>query len=162
MNNSIIGKHKFELDTPCLVIDKTKLIDNIKLMQEFSQAKGKQVRPHTKTHKCPDICKLQLDYKSIGISITKPIEALELTKVGLKNLLITSPIVTNKKCEALAKILRISPETIVITDSLANVEQLNTLGEQLQQKINILIDIDTDISRTGISFTAAFKLAIVS
>lgn len=43
MDNSIIGKHKFELDTPCLVIDKTKLIDNIKLMQEFSQAKKLKV-----------------------------------------------------------------------------------------------------------------------
>ncbi|MFV9925449.1 MAG: alanine racemase [Francisella endosymbiont of Hyalomma scupense] len=98
----------------------------------------------------------------IGISITKPIKALELAKAGIKNLLIVSPIVTNKKREALVKILRISPETIVVTNSLANVEQLNTLEEQLQQKINILIDIDADISRTGISFTTAFKLAIVA
>lgn len=30
------GNHKFELDTPCLVIGKIKLIDNIKLMQEFN------------------------------------------------------------------------------------------------------------------------------
>lgn len=162
MRNNIVGKHKLELDTPCLVIDKTKLIDNIKQMQEFAKTKGKQVRPHAKTHKCPNICKLQLDYGSIGISITKPTEALELTKAGIKNLLITSPIVTDKKLKTLAGILKLSPETIVVTDSLENIQQLDILGKQLQQQINILIDIDAGISRTGVDFTNALELATIT
>ena len=75
-------------------------------MQEFAQSKGKQVRPHAKTYKSSDICKLQLVYGGIGILITKPTEALELAKAGVKNLLITSPIITSKKLETLAKIYK--------------------------------------------------------
>ena len=43
---------KYKLDTPCLVIDKLKLIANIKAMQEYASNHGKLVRPHAKTHKC--------------------------------------------------------------------------------------------------------------
>ncbi|MED7787751.1 DSD1 family PLP-dependent enzyme [Francisella sp. 19X1-34] len=162
MDDNLIGKHKLDLDTPCLVIDKVKLIDNIKRMQKFAKAKGKQVRPHAKTHKCPNICKLQLDHGSIGISIAKPTEALELAKAGIKGLLITSPIVTDKKLGTLTKILQLSPETIIVTDSLENIQQLDTLGKQLQQQINILVDIDAGISRTGVGFDTALKLAVIA
>ena len=131
MNSRCIGKHKNELDTPCLVIDKSKLINNIKTMQEYAIAHGKKVRPHAKTHKCPTICKLQLDNGSIGISISKPAEALELAKNGIKDILITSPIVTNNKFATLANILKLSPKTIVVTDSVDNINQLSKLANCL-------------------------------
>ena len=162
MKNPMIGKHKTELDTPCLVIDKTKLVSNIKVMQDFAASKTKKVRPHAKTHKCIEICRLQIEHGSIGISITKPSEALELAKANIKNLLITSPIVTTKKLATLAQIIKLAPETIVVTDSLANVEQLDSLAKQLQIQINILIDVDAGIGRTGVDFDTALELANIA
>ncbi|WP_017219705.1 DSD1 family PLP-dependent enzyme [Moritella dasanensis] len=156
----MIGKHKLELDTPCLVIDKNKLMNNIETMQAFATAKSKQVRPHAKTHKCVEICQLQLDAGSIGISITKPSEAYELAKAKIRHLLITSPIVTKHKLATLAKILKLAPETMLVVDSNANLTQLNQLGCELNLSINLLIDIDAGIGRTGASFEAAFGLAL--
>jgi D-serine deaminase-like pyridoxal phosphate-dependent protein len=54
-SSNFIGKHKLELDTPCLVLDKTKLLANLDLMNRLAQAKQVQVRPHAKTHKCTKI-----------------------------------------------------------------------------------------------------------
>lgn len=156
----MIGKHKLELDTPCLVIDKNKLIDNINTMQKFAAAKSKHVRPHAKTHKCVEICQLQLDAGSIGISITKPSEAYELAKANIHHLLITSPIVTKHKFATLAKILKLAPETMIVVDSEANLSQLNQLGSELDLSINLLVDIDAGIGRTGASFETAFDLAL--
>jgi len=156
----VIGKHKLELDTPCLVIDKNKLIDNINTMQKFASAKSKHVRPHAKTHKCVEICQLQLDAGSIGISITKPSEAYELAKANIRHLLITSPIVTKHKLATLAKIIKLAPETMIVVDSEANLAQLNQLGSELNLHINLLVDIDAGIGRTGASFETAFDLAL--
>ena len=89
------------------IIDKEKLLSNIKLMQNFATDNNKDVRPHAKTHKCPKICELQLQEGSVGISITKPSEALELVNCGIKNILITSPIVTSNKLRVFAKILSV-------------------------------------------------------
>lgn len=156
----MIGKHKLELDTPCLVIDKRKLMHNIETMQKFAAAKSKHVRPHAKTHKCVEICQLQLDAGSIGISITKPSEAYELAKAHIRHLLITSPIVTKHKLATLAKIIKLAPETMIVVDSKANLMQLNQLGSELNRQINLLVDIDAGIGRTGASFETAFDLAL--
>jgi D-serine deaminase-like pyridoxal phosphate-dependent protein len=156
----VIGKHKLELDTPCLVIDKSKLINNIEMMQTFAVSKSKHVRPHAKTHKCVEICQLQLDAGSIGISITKPAEAYELAKAKIRHLLITSPIVTKHKLATLAKILKLAPETMIVVDSEANLAQLDKLGNELNLNINLLVDIDAGIGRTGASFDTAFDLAL--
>lgn len=158
----MIGKHKLKLDTPCLIIDKEKLLSNIKLMQNFATDNNKDVRPHAKTHKCPKICELQLQEGSVGISITKPSEALELVNCGIKNILITSPIVTSNKLRVFAKILNVSPETIVVVDSFENLHQLNKLGMELSLKIKVLIDVDAGIGRTGLNFNDAFDLAITA
>jgi D-serine deaminase-like pyridoxal phosphate-dependent protein len=135
MEHTYIGKHKDDLDTPCLVIDKAKLMNNIKTMQKYATSRGKKVRPHAKTHKCPTICKLQLGNGSVGISISKPSEALELAKNGIKNILITSPIVTNNKLDTLTMILKLSPQTIIVTDSTNNIEQLSNSSYGLLLKI---------------------------
>lgn len=42
-----------ELDTPALLIDRERLMKNLKDMQSYADAHGVALRPHTKTHKCP-------------------------------------------------------------------------------------------------------------
>ena len=158
----MLGINKKDLDTPCLVLDKKKLIYNIKAMQSFAVKHNKKVRPHAKTHKCPEICNIQKDYGSIGVSITKPSEALELARSGVKNLLITSPIVTQKKLHVLSKILELDENTIVVTDSEYNIMQLNKLGATLSLNIKVLIDVDAGIGRTGLSINDAYNLGIMA
>jgi D-serine deaminase-like pyridoxal phosphate-dependent protein len=158
----MLGINKKDLDTPCLVLDKNKLISNIKAMQSFALKHNKKVRPHAKTHKCPEICHIQKDYGCIGISITKPSEALELAMSGVKDLLITSPIVTHQKLKVLSKILELDPNTMVVTDSEYNLIQLNKLGASLSLNIKVLIDVDSGIGRTGLAVNEAYNLGIMA
>ncbi|MCF6765992.1 DSD1 family PLP-dependent enzyme [Thiotrichales bacterium 19S3-7] len=157
----MIGLNKFQLDTPALIIDKEKLITNIKRMQQFANQHHKSLRPHAKTHKCSDIAKLQLEYGAIGICTTKVTEALELAKDGIDNLLITSPVITHQKLKHLEKVLQLSPNSMVVCDSKANLKQLNELASIIEGKnINLIIDVDAGIGRTGLSFDNAYQLAI--
>lgn len=154
--------NKYEIDTPALVIDKAKLIANIKRMQNFANHAQKNVRPHAKTHKCAKIAQLQLKHGAVGICVTKVTEALNLVYGGVtQGILITSPIVTKQKLKNFLAVLNLAPDTMVVCDNEINLHQLNELAKETKQKkINVIIDIDAGIGRTGISFGHAIDLAI--
>lgn len=155
--NKFLGLHKFELDTPSLVIDKVKLLANLKLMQNLAKEKGVAVRPHAKTHKCNQLAQLQLDYGAIGICVTKVSEALVMARAGIKELLITSPIVTMTKITTLLEVLKLAPDTLIVIDNLANAEELNKIMAQHGLNLNVLVDIDAGIGRTGVKFEEAIS-----
>ena len=58
--NSDIGKSKWDLDSPALCVDLDKMERNIKNAQASLKAYGLEARPHAKTHKCPEIAKMQV------------------------------------------------------------------------------------------------------
>lgn len=153
------GLHKNQLNTPALVIDKTKLLSNIKRMQDFAKIKNINVRPHAKTHKCSQIAKLQLEAGCIGICVTKVSEAYELAKNGINGILITSPIVVNNKIEILLQLLKIAPDTMLVVDSFENAKKLDTLLTKNHLTLNVLLDIDGGVGRTGVSFDRAIGVA---
>lgn len=156
---SFIGKHKYELDTPCLVIDITALKTNLSYMQQFGERKKVGIRPHCKTHKCSQLAQLQMKFGAIGLCVTKVSEAEVLIDYGLDNILITSPIVTPYKQQRLASCLRKSPSLMMVVDNEKNLIDLNTIGRQINKKVNILIDIDSGIGRTGINQKKVLEFA---
>lgn len=159
MSDNLIGKPKSMLDTPCLVIDKQLLQANIlKMQQQVNQAK-KQLRPHVKTHKCSRIASLQIEAGAIGISAAKVSEARVLAEKGFKNTLITSPVVTPAKIEILIQCLLHDPGLIVVMDNLDNALALDVAAKQINKSINVLIDIDPHVGRTGIAFQDVLDFA---
>lgn len=139
-----------ELDTPCLLIDLDKLKNNLAVMQRYAIQAEVAVRPHCKTHKCSRIAQLQIEAGAIGISAAKLSEAEVLIQRGISNILITSPIVSDPKLRRLGSCLKKAPELLLVLDSAENAEALNQLGRTLNQPIQVLIDIDPGISRTGV------------
>jgi len=157
--SKFLGLNKMELDTPCLVIEKGALEFNLKVMQEHSQNTKVNIRPHVKTHKCSQLAKLQIEYGAIGISAAKVSEAEVLINAGIKNVLITSPVVSKNKISCLISCIKKAPETIVVVDNERNLQDLNTAGQSIQSKVNVLIDLDPGIGRTGIKPEAALSFA---
>lgn len=155
-----IGLHKSELDTPVLVIDKAKLIANLQLMSELAKQKNVLVRPHAKTHKCTKLSKLQIEHGAIGICVTKVSEAYVMAESGIRGILITSPIVTINKINNLIKVLKLAPDTILVLDNIANAIQLDSILKDHNLKLNVLLDINSGIGRTGVEFTQAVDIAI--
>ena len=67
---------KCELDTPALILDLDKFEENLIKMRDFAAKYGKKLRPHAKTHKCPEIAKRQLSSGNCaGICAAKLSEA---------------------------------------------------------------------------------------
>lgn len=158
----MIGHHKSELDTPCLLLDQQKLQSNLVLMQNHVKKHHKAYRPHCKTHKSSALAKWQLDYGANGLCVTVISEAEALVASGLNHILITSPVSTIPKLKRLERLLAKHANLLLVVDSFELVVQLNELGARLKQSIDVLIDIDGGIGRTGIAIkdTIGFAQAI--
>src|ERR1035438_4219085 len=57
---SHLAKQLDEVDTPALILDLDRMEQNIKRMAKFAKECGVALRPHVKTHKSPEIAKIQL------------------------------------------------------------------------------------------------------
>ena len=64
-----------ELETPVPVVDIDQLQANISRLQTYLNAHRIANRPHVKTHKIPQIARLQMDAGAVGITCQKVSEA---------------------------------------------------------------------------------------
>ncbi|MBX9598688.1 MAG: DSD1 family PLP-dependent enzyme [Burkholderiales bacterium] len=159
MSHSNLGLHKNQLPTPCLVIDRNKLTSNLSLMQQLAKDKGVNVRPHAKTHKCSKIVKLQLEYGAVGICVAKISEAQVMVQAGIKGILITSPVVADNKINQLPDLIKQAPDTMLVVDNLDNTAKLNQVFQEHNLMLNVLLDIDAGIGRTGVALDKAVDYA---
>lgn len=146
---------KSQLDTPSLIIDIDLFEKNLAAMRDFAAAHGKKLRPHAKTHKCPEIARRQIACGNcVGICAAKLSEAEALADGGIQDILITSPISAPWKIERIGKLnSKVSGLQIVVDTP----EQLQMLSAQAsaEHPIHILIDVDPEMGRTGVAFDEA-------
>lgn len=139
-----------QLPTPALVLERAAMERNMRKMADHVHAAGKGFRPHSKTHKCPTIAKLQVQMGAVGICAAKISEAAIMLEAGIPSVLITSPIATPTKAQALNSLLGTYPdcELLLVVDS----EQgLAALQEAIapERHLGLLVDIDLSMGRTG-------------
>jgi D-serine deaminase-like pyridoxal phosphate-dependent protein len=148
------------LNTPALVLDLAMLERNIAAMAAFAKAHGIALRPHSKTHKCPEIAHRQIASGALGNCCAKLGEAEALTDSGVGGLLITSPVVTAQAIERLMALAKRARDLMVTADHPANVEALAQAAAQAGVVLSVVVDIDPGQHRTGVaSPDAALALA---
>lgn len=159
LHGSLIGRAaRDRLATPALVIDRDALDRNLARMAEFARGHGIALRPHAKTHKSADLARRQLAAGAAGVCCAKLGEAEALADGGIPRLLITSPVVAEPAIRRLVELHRRCDELMVVVDHPANAEALAAAAAA--RPIDVLIDIDPGIHRTGVASPgAALELA---
>jgi len=149
MNSDVLSKYK-QIDTPSLLIDKQILLKNIADMQKKCDAMGIKLRPHTKTHKSPDIAKMQLAAGCSGITVAKAGEAEVMAEHGIKDIFIANEVVGRQKLERLA-LLSGKVKLSFAVDSIENIHEIDEVFGSAGQRANILIEIETGENRCGVT-----------
>src|SRR5262249_30375546 len=139
-----------ELPTPALLLDLDRFDRNVAKMAAHVRAVGKKLRPHAKTHKCPQIALRQLAAGAIGVCVAKVSEAEVMAAAGVNNLLITTEVVGAEKIGRLLQVLDRRPETLVVVDHPDNVKELGQAMERAGRVLNVLVDVDVGGRRTGV------------
>ncbi|HXQ71745.1 MAG TPA: alanine racemase [Pyrinomonadaceae bacterium] len=148
-----------ELDTPALIVDLDIMEGNLMQMAEYCRRHNLRLRPHTKTHKIPELARKQMNCGASGITVAKLSEAEVMIDAGLNDLLIAYPIVGPTKTVRLASLA----ERAKITVSLDSVEAARGISAAVSDRgvnVGILVEIDVGFGRVGVANeTEALNLA---
>lgn len=148
------------LNTPVLVLDRAALDRNIAAMAALAKARGVALRPHAKTHKSVDIARRQIAAGAIGVCCAKLGEAEVMAEAGIPGIHITSPVVPPPAIERLVALNARAERLMTVVDDPANVAALGRAFAGAGKPLQVVIDIDPGIRRTGVpSAEAAVALA---
>lgn len=144
----------FELDTPSLLINKERMLENLKAMQDFADKNGVALRPHTKTHKMPSIALIQEEMGARGITVAKVEEAEVMASRGLKNIFIANEVAGVQKLERINELSR----KIDVSFGVDSMEQVDQITSVFREKpARVLVEIEVGENRSGVIEEAYFR-----
>jgi D-serine deaminase-like pyridoxal phosphate-dependent protein len=139
-----------ELETPAVVVDLDVMERNLLRMAEYCRSQGIKLRPHTKSHKIPDLAKRQIENGATGITVAKIGEAEVMLESGITDIFIAYPLVGRGKTTRLAALA----DRADITVSLDSLEAARAISEQVTAgnvKVGILAELDVGFRRCGVA-----------
>jgi D-serine deaminase-like pyridoxal phosphate-dependent protein len=148
-----------QLETPAVLVDLEILEANIRDLQVYLGQHGIANRPHIKTHKVPEIARMQLEAGAVGITCQKLGEAEIMRSAGIQDIFVTYNILGASKLRRLAVLARQFPMR-VSADSSVVVAGLSRAAQELGFTLSVLVEFDTGLGRCGVqSPSEAVELA---
>jgi len=135
------GVDTYSLDTPALLLDLEVFERNVSKMATFFKNTEVKLRPHSKTNKCPIIARKQVEAGAVGICCQKLGEAEVMVQGGIRDILISTEIVTPLKISRLVNLAK-HADLKVVVDDLDNVRNLSEASESKGVVLDVLIDIN--------------------
>jgi 3-hydroxy-D-aspartate aldolase len=140
-----IGQRLEDVDTPALIVDLDAFEKNIRTMVEAVKGRKIRIRAHAKTHKSPDIARLQIAAGAVGMCCQKVSEAEAMVEGGVKDVLVSNEVVGRRKIERLAA-LAPRARIGVCVDNAANLREIGATGA----KLDVYVEIDVGMGRCGV------------
>lgn len=139
--------------SPGLLVDADRVAENIRQMISVvgGTEKVARLRPHVKTHKMPDVVRMQMDAGIHKFKAATLSEAEMVARVGPSDVLLAyQPVGPN--VERLAKLVSEFPESsfAAITDDADAVESIARRMTDRARPLRLFIDVDCGMHRTGI------------
>lgn len=158
-NPAEIGMTLADVDTPALILDLDTFERNMNLLRDSLVGRNVKLRPHAKSHKCPEIGKRQMALGAVGVCCQKVSEAEAMVDGGVMDVLIANEVVGAAKLRrltALAKRAKIA----VCADHADNVSALDAAARDAGVRLDVLVEVNVGANRCGIEpGEPAFKLA---
>ncbi len=147
-----------DLDTPSVLIDLDRMAANIARMQAYCDAHGLAFRPHIKTHKIPEIARMQVEAGAVGIACQKVSEAEIFAQAGFTDIQIPYNIVGPHKTARLME-LALYNWVAVSADHPSVIAGLGDAARAHDLRLRVLVELETDIHRTGAPVEEVVNLA---
>jgi D-serine deaminase-like pyridoxal phosphate-dependent protein len=143
------------IPTPGVHVDLAVARRNIDRFQAYANAHGLAVRPHIKTHKLPDITRMQLDAGAVGITCQKVSEAEAMVDgcPAIRDVLITYNIIGDDKLARLAALAR-RVRLAVVADNAVVVAGLSAQFATEPERLRVLVECNTGADRCGVATPA--------
>jgi D-serine deaminase-like pyridoxal phosphate-dependent protein len=157
MAHAAPGMNVHDLETPCLVVDLDKMERNIASWQKAISDNNCALRPHIKTHKVPDIARMQLAAGARGITSAKVSEARVFADAGCDDIYIAYPIIGPDKWQGAAEMAR-ARRLIVGAESETGLRGLSAAAVRAGSQIEIRIEFESGLGRSGAPRSEVLRL----
>jgi D-serine deaminase-like pyridoxal phosphate-dependent protein len=154
----MLGSPIDELATPAVLVDLDVLEHNVARMAAHSREAGVRLRPHAKTHKCPEIARLQRAAGAWGLSVAKVGEAEVFAEAGFDDLFVAYPVVGQDKGRRLL-VLADRVRLAVGVDSDEGARTLSTPFHSARRSLDVLLKVDVGYGRVGVLPEHAVEVA---
>ena len=144
-----IGMALAEVDTPCLILDLDAFERNLRRLNDSLVGKSVLVRPHAKSHKCPQIALRQIALGAVGVCCQKVSEAEALVRGGVNDVLIANEVVGAPKLRHLAALAK-QARVAVCADNAANTDALDAAAREFGVRLDVLVEINVGANRCGV------------
>ncbi|MFN0315081.1 MAG: DSD1 family PLP-dependent enzyme [Burkholderiales bacterium] len=138
-----------EVDTPALLLDLDAFEYNLKALNDSLAGTNVRVRPHAKSHKCPEIARRQMALGAVGICCQKTSEAEAFVRNGVTNVLVANEVVGEQKLKRLAALAKVAAMGVCV-DNATNVRALEVAMAGVDALINVLVEVDVGAARCGV------------
>ena len=155
-DSSAAGRALDELATPFLYVDLERMTTNIDMMAAAARDLGVRLRPHAKTHKVPEIARLQIAAGAAGITVSKVSEAEVFADAGFDDLFLAYEIVAPPQLQRLVRLAG-SAQVRCAVDSREGAEALSRAATDAGIELQVMLEIDLGIGRTGVPAGAAAR-----
>ena len=137
--------------TPALVIDQDAMERNMERMDAILSGTSMQLYPHYKSHKCPELARLQLARGAKGITCAKLGEALDLCAAGINNIVIANQVVQKEKLPVLAQLAHRCRLTVCVDDAQNIMDLQAAMADAGDGLLYVLVEYDVGMKRCGVS-----------
>ena len=161
-NEDLIGVpgSRAALATPALILNMEALERNLAALAKFCGGAGMRMRPHAKSHKCSEIAKRQIAGGAVGVCCTTLKEARVMIEAGVPGVLVTSPVVGAQRVNKIISLIKRGEGVKLVVDNPVNHLELAEAAEREGLTLDLLVDLDVGMHRTGVaSPVAAVELA---
>jgi len=125
-----------DVDTPALILDLDAFENNLQKLRESIAGRKIMLRPHAKSHKCPQIALRQIALGAVGVCCQKVSEAEAMVDGGVPDVLIANEVVGMTKLRRLAA-LATQAKVTVCADDAGNVKDIDTAAREF----GVVIDV---------------------
>lgn len=144
----------FELPTPTLLVDLSRVESNIAAMQAVCDEAGVELRPHIKTHKMVEIARRQLEAGAAGITCAKLGEAEAMLPAfegldGRREIFVAHTLVDPNAAPRLRRLHDALDELAVACTSEAHAPVLESLAARTGVRLAVMMALDSGLGREG-------------
>ena len=140
-----------DLPTPYVEIDEALLMRNLAGMQKRADLAGVALRPHIKTHKSLTIAQRQLELGAIGVTASKPEEALVFVEGGIPSVTLAYPIVRSESIDRLVRSAKVrQTELLFIAAHEIGFDAIGAVAKAHDVKLGVFLKVDVGLGRVGV------------
>jgi D-serine deaminase-like pyridoxal phosphate-dependent protein len=148
-----------ELETPRLILEKSRLLANISRLKGHLEPFGVTFRPHFKTAKSIDVAKLVMRSATGPVTVSTLIEAEHCLTHGVSDLLYAVGIAPNK-LDHVFDLRQRGAKLAIILDNIEMARLVAARSIEHGDPLPVLIEIDSDDHRSGVQPSDSSLIAI--